>query len=238
MTYRSPSVPDRIPDPVGTPDPDRTPDPVGTSGSVHAANRNRTVENHCTSRTLRRKALPVLGAAVLAGVLFSGCADPAPGQQAADTQTHATSTSGPAVGSSTESSPESASPLAVHQPWVKAAESRMTGAFGILANNGTEDIRVVAATSPAAASVELHETVAGPDGTFTMAETTDGFVIAAGSEFALEPGANHLMLMGLKEPLLAGDEVAITLELADGSTMDFTAVVKDFSGANESYHGS
>lgn len=113
----------------------------------------------------------------------------------------------------------------------------MTGAFGVLANNGTEDIRVTGASSPAAASVELHETAAGPDGTFAMAETADGFTVPAGGEFVLEPGANHLMLMGLSGPVLPGDEISFSLELGDGTVVDFTATAKDFSGANESYHG-
>lgn len=62
-----------------------------------------------------------------------------------------------------------------------------------------------------------------------------GFVIPAGGEFALAPGANHIMLMDLQSPLLAGDETTFTLTFSDDSTYEFTAPVKDYSGANENY---
>ena len=107
--------------------------------------------------------------------------------------------------------------------------------FGTLENSGTEDLTVVAATSPAAATVELHETAAGADGAMTMQQIEGGFTVPAGGDYVLEPGASHLMLMGLDNGLLAGDTLPITLELADGSSIQIEAIAKDFAGANESY---
>lgn len=144
-------------------------------------------------------------------------------------------------GSSTpaaETSPtaDDAAVLTMSGAWAKAAESGgMTGAFGTLENSGDEDLTVVAASSPAASTVELHEVAMDDDGAMVMREIEGGFVVPAGSEYLLEPGASHLMLMGLTDGLLAGDTVTITLELADGSTLDVDAVAKDFAGANESY---
>ena len=43
------------------------------------------------------------------------------------------------------------------------------------------------------------------------------------------------MLMGLTKPLTAGTDVTFTLTLAGGGSFEFTAVAKDFSGANEDY---
>ena len=120
--------------------------------------------------------------------------------------------------------------------WAKAAEAGgMSGAFGTLENSGTEDLTVVAASSPAASVVELHEMATADDGAMVMRELEGGFVIPAGGEYLLEPGANHLMLMGLDNGLLAGDTFTITLELQDGSTLDIEATAKDFAGANENY---
>lgn len=45
------------------------------------------------------------------------------------------------------------------------------------------------------------------------------------------------MLMGLAGPLQAGDEVELTLTLDDGTTVDASVPVKDYSGANETYEG-
>jgi len=53
--------------------------------------------------------------------------------------------------------------------------------------------------------------------------------------FELAPGANHIMLIGLTRPLLAGDEVSVTLTFSDGTEVALTAMVKDYTGANEEY---
>ncbi len=124
--------------------------------------------------------------------------------------------------------------LVVEAPWAKAAESGMTAAFGTLVNPGDADVRIVAASSPAADAAELHE-VAMADGEMVMREKPDGFVVPAGGRLVLEPGAEHIMLIDLAAPLMPGDEVEIVLTLEDSTTVEFTAQAKDFSGADEDY---
>lgn len=85
--------------------------------------------------------------------------------------------------------------------------------------------------------LQLHETVANDAGEMVMQEKQGGFVIPAGGSFDLEPGGNHIMLMDLTAPLAAGDETTFTLTFSDDSTYEFTAPVKDYSGANENYEG-
>ncbi|WP_062313299.1 copper chaperone PCu(A)C [Demequina rhizosphaerae] len=122
--------------------------------------------------------------------------------------------------------------LTVEDPWVKTVESGMTAAFATLTNTTDADLTVVAASSDAAPMIELHEVVDGD-----MQEKDGGFTVPAGETLTLQPGGYHLMLMGVEEPIVAGDEVAFTLELEDGSTVGFTATAKDFDGANEDYDG-
>lgn len=128
-----------------------------------------------------------------------------------------------------------ASTLLVADAWVKATEDGMTAGFGTVANTTDAEVTIVSATSPAAPSVELHETVMNDAGQMMMSEVDGGFVIPAGEALSLEPGGNHLMLMGVTAPLHAGDTVEFVLTLSDGSTVGFTAVVKDYAGANENY---
>lgn len=169
------------------------------------------------SRKIIYPALSVLAAASLA---LTGCAP------------SGTTPAPPA----TAAAPVSAAPaLAVSQPWVKAVPSGMTGGFGVIKNTSDADITVTGASTSAARMVELHETVAGPTGTMQMQAKQGGFVIPAGGELSLEPGGNHLMLMGLTGPIAAGTEVTFTLSLAGGGSFEFTAIAKDFSGANENY---
>ena len=93
----------------------------------------------------------------------------------------------------------------------------------------------VSATTEAAESTELHETVVDDAGKSTMRQVEGGFTIPAEGSIDLEPGGDHLMLMGLTGPVEAGVEVSFTLTFGDDSTMSFTAPAKDYSGAQEEY---
>lgn len=127
--------------------------------------------------------------------------------------------------------------VTITDAWVKAAESGMSAAFGTLENTSGHDITLVSAESPASTMLELHETVENDSGEMVMQQKEGGFVIPAGGSVALEPGGNHIMLMDLVSPLVAGEEATFTLTFSDDSTYEFTAPVKDYSGANENYEG-
>lgn len=125
--------------------------------------------------------------------------------------------------------------VTIEDAWVKAADEGMSAAFGTLTNTGSDDVTVVSAETAASSMVELHETVENESGEMVMREIDGGFVIPAGGTLLLEPGASHIMLMDLAGPLQAGAEVTVTLTFSDDSTYEFTAPVKDYSGANENY---
>lgn len=154
------------------------------------------------------------------------------------TLTGCASTTAPAAESTPVAAAASAAEsIEITDAWVKAADAGMSAAFGELTNRGSADITVVAAETAVSSMVELHETVADATGQMVMRAVDGGFVLPAGGSLALEPGGSHIMLMGLTEPLTAGDEITLTLALSDGSTFEFTAPVKDFAGANENYVG-
>lgn len=127
--------------------------------------------------------------------------------------------------------------VAIRDAWVKSAESGMSAGFGELTNDSDTDVTVVSATTEASSRLELHETVENENGEMVMREIEGGFVIPANGSMTLEPGGNHIMLMDLTAPLVAGDEVTFTLTFSDDTTYEFTAPVKDYSGANETYEG-
>ncbi|MFW0774945.1 copper chaperone PCu(A)C [Paenarthrobacter nitroguajacolicus] len=171
------------------------------------------------SKKLTYVTLSVLTAASLA---LSGC-----GQENAPSTTAA-------------SSPSASAPaaLTVSETWAKALESGMTPVFGTIENTTEKEITVSGASTAAAKVAELHETVSGSDGSMKMQPKEGGFVIPAKGTFKLEPGANHIMLMDLTQPVKPGDDITVELQLADGGTTTFTAQVKDFAGANEEYSGT
>ncbi len=125
--------------------------------------------------------------------------------------------------------------VVVHDAWIKAVESGMTGAFGQLENTGPDDVTVVSVSTEISHMVELHETVETETGEMKMRQVEGGFDIASGGTLVLEPGASHIMLMGIEQPLVAGDVVTFTVTFSDDSTLEFEAPVKDYTGANESY---
>ncbi|WP_442790305.1 copper chaperone PCu(A)C [Nocardia sp. CDC153] len=122
--------------------------------------------------------------------------------------------------------------------WVKAADSGMSAAFGTLSNASDKPVNLVAATSPASATVEIHEVVPDGAGEKTMRPKAGGIVIPAHGSATLEPGGDHLMFMGLKAPLRTGADTPITLTFSDGSTTTVTAQVRDFAGGKENYQPS
>jgi copper(I)-binding protein len=136
----------------------------------------------------------------------------------------------------TDSAP-AADTVTVSDAWVKSADEGMSAAFGELANTGSTDVTVVSVDSDASTMLELHETTMNDSGEMVMREIDGGFVIPAGDTVMLEPGGNHIMLMDLTAPLTAGAEATFTLTFSDDSTLEFTAPVKDYSGANENYEG-
>lgn len=129
--------------------------------------------------------------------------------------------------------------LHISSAWVKAADEGMTAAFAGVHNETGSTLTIVSVSTDASARTELHETVTAADHSSMMQEVREGFTLGGAENLSLEPGGNHIMLMDLKRPLLPGDEVTFTVHFDDDTTQDFTAVVKEFDGAQESYedHG-
>lgn len=155
------------------------------------------------------------------------------GDATAEDESTAAASESAAAPIGSESEAEDAS-LVWEDAWVKAADEGMTGAFGRLRNDSENDISVTGAASPVAGFAELHETVSDDGGSTMMQEKEGGFVVPAGGELTFEPGGDHVMLMDLQEPIVPGDEVAITLT-TDAGDIETTVVAKEFTGAQEEY---
>ncbi|MBP1327582.1 copper(I)-binding protein [Leucobacter exalbidus] len=178
-----------------------------------------------------RRAIPLslASAAIVAALALVGCSE----ADAGESSTGAVSAEATSQGALAATNPDGA--VTLDGGWAKAADG-MSGVFGTLHNAGDTDLTLVSATSSVADIVELHESITSGSST-TMREVEGGFSVPAGGSFELAPGGNHIMLMELQAPLLAGDEVPVTLTFDDGSTLDATVLAKDFGGAQENYAG-
>lgn len=109
----------------------------------------------------------------------------------------------------------------VDDPWVRTtvAAQKATGAFMQL--TAAKPMKLVAASSPVAGMVEIHE-MKMDDGVMKM-RAVDALPLPAGQAVALKPGSYHVMLMGLNGAIKAGDTVPLTLTL-EGEDGKRTAV--------------
>lgn len=99
---------------------------------------------------------------------------------------------------------------------------QMTGCYLTLTANAAD--RLVSISSPDANIVQIHESRV-ESGMMMMNELREGMSLPAGEAVALVPGGNHLMLLGVKEPLVAGDTVSLTLTFETSPPLEVTATV-------------
>ena len=120
----------------------------------------------------------------------------------------------------------------VDDPWVRGttASQTATGAFMALISSG--DAALVAATTPAAGIVEIHEM--RMDGAAMRMRQVDEVALPAGKRVELNPGGYHIMLMDLRQQMRAGAKVPLLLKIRnrDGtlSAIAITAEVTSVAG--------
>jgi copper(I)-binding protein len=96
-------------------------------------------------------------------------------------------------------------------PWVRATVSPAQKATGLFVQlQSVQGGRLVAAASPAAGLVEIHE-MKLVDGVMRMRALPDGLALPAGEPVSLKPGGLHIMLIDLKQPIKEGEAVPVTL---------------------------
>ncbi|WP_339379820.1 copper chaperone PCu(A)C [Azoarcus taiwanensis] len=114
--------------------------------------------------------------------------------------------------------------VTVEDPWVRGTvpKQQATGAFMML--TAETDARLVAAESPVAGVVEIHE-MAMENDVMKMREIP-ALDLPAGQTMELKPGGYHVMLMQLKEQMVGGTVVPITLIFEDSAGERFTQEIE------------
>ena len=105
-----------------------------------------------------------------------------------------------------------AAQVAVTQPWARATAplAKAGAAYLTITNSGSKPDRLLGGSTPAAGQFELHQTLS-EGGVMRMRPIEGGLVIRPGETVRAAPGGMHIMLMGLKAPLVAGTTVPATL---------------------------
>jgi copper(I)-binding protein len=100
----------------------------------------------------------------------------------------------------------------IDKPWARATApgAKVAGGYMLIRNAGAAADRLLSASSPAAAKVELHVHV-NDKGVMRMREVP-GFDVPPKGAFELKPGGAHLMFMEIKQPFKEGEKVPVKLK--------------------------
>lgn len=162
--------------------------------------------------------------AISAAVLLTGCA-----QNSVQT---------PDTGASEQVRNTQAENLQTSETWAKAADKGMSAAFGTLHNAGETTLELESVTDPSTSTtIEIHDTE-GQGSDAVMKQHEGALLIKPSEDVVLAPGGTHFMFMDLKSPLEASQTSTLQLNFSDGSNTQVQFPIRNFSGANESYHGS
>lgn len=106
---------------------------------------------------------------------------------------------------------------------------QMNSAAFMQIENGSEQSRqLAAANSEVAETVELH-THTNVDGVMQMRQVPH-IAIPPKETVVLEPGGLHVMLIGLKQNLVAGERIEVELVYGDGSRETIVMPIKEVMG--------
>ncbi len=116
--------------------------------------------------------------------------------------------------------------LKVEQPWTRptVVGQQAGGAYLTLHNAAATSDRLLGGSTPAAERVEVHEM--RMDGNVMRMREVAAIELPPGKPTKLEPGGLHLMLMGLKAPLKAGDKVPLKLRFEKAGEVEVVFVVQ------------
>ena len=102
-----------------------------------------------------------------------------------------------------------------------------SAAFFVIKNNSDKDIAITSANSDAAQKNELHTHI--KENKMMKMMKIEKLVVPAKSSLELKSGGDHVMLMGLKKELKAGDEINLELSFSDGDKKNIKVPVKDLA---------
>lgn len=117
------------------------------------------------------------------------------------------------------------------------AEGAKVGAgYLTIRNTGSTADTLVSVETSVAGRGEIHD-MTMTDGVMRMRRLADGIEIPAGGTVALKPGGMHLMFMDLKQRLVEGESITVTLRFKSGAAGDVVLPVQPLGATKADDHG-
>jgi periplasmic copper chaperone A len=112
----------------------------------------------------------------------------------------------------------------IADPWSRATPKGASVAAGYMkiTNKGTTADRLISGSSDISPTFEVHE-MSMDNGVAKMRPIKDGLEIKPGETVEFKPGSFHVMFVGLKKPLAAGEHInaALVFEKAGAINVEF-----------------
>jgi copper(I)-binding protein len=119
---------------------------------------------------------------------------------------------------------ERAPELSANDGWVRLpAVAGRPGAAYFTIRGGDQPVTLLKVSTPSAIRAELHES--GGEGGMATMRPVQQVDVAAGSSVTFAPGGKHVMLFDVDPQLKVGDTAKLSLDFADGKTLDVAAKV-------------
>ena len=127
--------------------------------------------------------------------------------------------------------------LSVERPWAREMPpvAPNGAAYLRIENAGAAADHVVSASSPIARRVEFH--THEMDGGVMKMRRVHSIEVPAQGSAPFEPGGLHVMLIGLKEPLVAGGSFPLTLGFRNAGELEVKVEITDVESTDHSRHG-
>lgn len=119
---------------------------------------------------------------------------------------------------------QSKPPIDVSNVWARATSTANGAVYLTVTNQGPTDDRLTGVSTPAATKAELHTSLV-ENGVMKMRPIPD-LPVKAGAKVEFKPEGKHIMLLGLKHPLAAGDTFPLTLTFDKAGAVETMVTVR------------
>ena len=128
--------------------------------------------------------------------------------------------------------------IAITQAWARetAQGQKDGGGFLTITNAASKPDRLVGASSGVAAQTQVHS-MTMDHGIMRMRQVAGGLVIPAHGTLELKPGGYHIMLIGLRHPLRAGETVKLVLRFEHAGDVPAQLAVEPAGATGPDMHG-
>jgi periplasmic copper chaperone A len=119
--------------------------------------------------------------------------------------------------------------LEVRDVWARTSTQGMNSAvYFVIENHNAEADELIGAASDVAEAVEVHES--RMEGDVMTMNRVESVALEPSAKVEFKPGGYHVMLIGLRRELKAGDEIEVSLQFRGSPEITVKATVREASG--------